>query len=404
MDYTIVGGGIAAFAALKAIRQLDPRTRVTVVSEEEHCFYYRPMTPLMVKGDRERDELLSAAAIPEFHHLHDRAVGLDPAARTLTLRQGGSLGFKRLLIATGSTPVIPEIPGVRQANIYYLRTLADATALREAGKGAKRAVVLGGGLVGIKQAVALRHLGLEVTVVEQAEQILQPRLDREGAEIVAARLQATGIRLRTGESLAEIGPQGREVRLASGETMATDLVCIAVGVKPNLAWLAGSGLTIDRALVVDERMETSGAGIHAAGDVVQTTDLVTGRIMVSGLWANAVEMGRIAGINMAGGRMKHGGSLEIMNATEIERLPFISVGDIMAEGNGHEVFRQRHGDRYRKLVFKGDRLVGAVFLGEVTNAGVYTALIRSGRPLGASKEKAIRSTLTYADCCLRGTL
>jgi len=402
MNYTIVGGGIAAFAALKAIRQLDPHAHVTVINEEEHCFYYRPMTPLVVKGDRERDEILSDERIPEFHRLHDRAVSLDTATRSIALRQGGSHSFERLLIATGSSPVIPDIPGIHEKNIYYLRTLTDATKLREAAKKAKKAVVLGGGLVGIKQAVALNHLGIEVTVVEKEACILQPRLDREGAEIIAGKLKEKGIRLLLGESITEIGAEGRKVRLASGETIATDLVCIAVGVKPNLAWLSGSGLAIDRALVVDEKMETNVAGIYAAGDVVQSKDMVTGKTMVSGLWTNAVDMGRTAGTNMAGGKLKYAGSLEIMNATEIERVAFISVGNILAEGNGIDIVRhRRNNDVYRKLIFKDDILTGAVFLGDVTNAGIYTALIKSGMPLGHLKEKAIQSTLNYADCCMR---
>jgi len=135
---------------------------------------------------------------------------------------------------------------------------------------------------------------------------------------------------RTGESIIEIGAEGHEVRRASGQAIATDLVCIAVGVKPNLAWLRGSGLAIERALVVNEKMETNVAGIYAAGDVVQTENLVTGKTIVNGLWANAVDMGRTAGINMAGGKLKYAGSLEVMNATEIERVAFISVCNILA--------------------------------------------------------------------------
>lgn len=399
MEYTIIGGGIAAYAALKAIRDLDRESRVTVVSEEQHCFYYRPMTPLVVKGDRERDEILQAGELPDFHTIHDRATGLDPAARTISLAHGAPLPFERLLIATGSSPVIPKIKGLTRDNVYLLRTLAEAEKLRVGAKAAKRAVIIGGGLVGIKKAVALHRSGLAVTVIEQQEEILLPRLDREGARMVAEKLRKEGLTILTGAGVVEIDEKGRAVTLASGTTLATDLVCVAVGVRPNLEWLAGSGLVIEQGLVVDKRMRTSSEQIYGAGDVVQTRDLVTGKTMVSALWTNAVAMGRTAGLNMAGGKMDYPGSLEVMNATEIEQLAMISVGEIDPVGEGYEVATRRRPDSYRKLVFRNEALVGAVFLGDIENAGVYTALIKSGRPLGGLREKARRSTLNYLDVC-----
>jgi len=401
MEYTIIGGGIAAYAALKAIRDLDRESRVTVVSAEEHCFYYRPMTPLVVKGDRERDEILYAGDLPDFHTIHDRATGLDPATGIITLAHGGPLAFERLLIATGSSPVIPKIKGISKDNVYLLRTLADAEKLREGAKAAKRAVIIGGGLVGIKKAVALHRSGLAVTVIEEQEEILLPRLDREGAAMVAEKLRREGITILTGEGVVEIDEPGRAVTLASGTVLAADLVCVAVGVRPNLEWLAGSGLAIEQGLVVDRRMRTSAEHIYAAGDVVQTRDLVTGKSMVSALWTNAVAMGRTAGLNMAGGKMDYPGSLEIMNATEIEHLAMISVGDINPAGSGYEIATRRRPDSYRKLVFRNAALVGAVFLGDIENAGVYTALIKSGLPLGEIQEKARRGTLNYLDVCHR---
>jgi NAD(P)H-nitrite reductase large subunit len=400
MEYTIIGGGIAAYAALKAIRDLDRDNRVTVVSEEEHCFYYRPMTPLMLKGDRERDELLYAGELPDFHTIHDRASGLDPATRTITLAHGAPISFQRLLIATGSSPLIPKIKGLSRDNVYLLRTLGDAERLRQAAKAAKSAIIIGGGLVGIKKAVALHRSGLAVTVIEQQEEILLPRLDREGAAMVAAKLRREGITILTGEGVVEIDERGKSLTLASGGKLAADLICVAAGVRPNLEWLAGSGLAIEQALVVDKRMRTSGEGIYGAGDVVQTRDLVTGKNIVSALWTNAVAMGRTAGLNMAGGKMDYPGSLEVMNATEIEQLAMVSVGEIEPAGDGYEVAARRSGETYRKLVFRDEALVGAVFLGDIAKAGVYSALIKSGRPLGSSlREKARRGTLNYLDVC-----
>ena len=402
MDYTIVGGGIAAVSAFKAIRALDPHGAITVVSEEEHCFYYRPMTPLVVKGDRERDEILyDHAHLTGISFIHDRAVSLDTAGQEIGLASGKALPYQRLLIATGSAPKVPKIPGIEAApNVFYLRTLADAQQLNQAAGAARRAVVLGGGLVGIKKACALHHRGLTVTVVEEQPSILIPRLDPEGAAMIAERLAAEGIEIVTSDCVAAILDNGSKVRLASGRELAADMVCVAVGVTPNLAWLAGSGIATDQGILVDKRLATSSGAVYAAGDVVQTRDLITGKPLVSGLWTNAVEMGKVAGTNMAGGKASYEGGLETMNATEIEGLAMISVGDILAEIPGSEVAIRRRDGSYRKLVFDHDRLTGAVFIGEIANAGVYTALIRSGKQLGRLKETAITRPLTYADFCV----
>ena len=403
MRYAIVGGGIAAVSAVKAIREYDPAGHITVISEEEHCFYYRPMTPLLIKGDRERDELLHNMRGIDIHMVHGRAASLDPEQREITLQDGTRVEYDRLLIATGSSPRVPDIPGIREANVHYLRTLADAQGLREAAHGAKRAVILGGGFVGIKKAEALAHLGLSVTVVEQQSHILLPRLDREAAAMVAARLEARGVTFILNETVSEILPGGKGVKLASGQQLDCDFVCIAVGVQPNIGWLKGSGLAVEKALVVDANLQTSREGVYGAGDVVQIRDLVTGRPVVSGLWSNAVEMGKIAGANMAGGKIRYPGGLEVMNASEIEGIPLVSVGHVLpAEDSGYEIHRQQGALTYRKLVFKDDVLSGAIFVGNIEGSGVYTALIKASKHLGPLKEMAAQGRITFADFFMVG--
>lgn len=401
MSYTIVGGGIAAISAAKAIRAYDPQGEIIVVGEEKHSFYYRPMTPLVVKGDRERDELLHEGPAPaNIRFIHGRAVALDPVGRRVLLEKGEAIPFEKLLIATGSSPRVPDIPGIHKGNIYYLHTLADAERLRDAARVANRAVILGGGLVGIKKALALRHHGVEVFIVEQLAHILVPKIDQEGAQMVAERLETAGITIRTNETVREI--LADRVVLASGAQLQADLICIAAGVQPNIGWLADSGISIGKALCVDERMQTNLPAVFAAGDVVQMFDAVTGKTVVSGLWANAVEMGKTAGINMAGGKAKYPGGLAVMNATEIEGLALVAAGDVLAENQGATVVRRRQGGNFRKLVFQGDRLIGVVFIGDLSEAGVCTTLVRTASPLSSGlREKLNRGRVTYADFCLQ---
>lgn len=402
MNYVIAGGGIAALSAIRAIRTQDPAGAVTVVSAENPGFYYRPMTPLVVRGERESAELLQTPdALAGVRVIHGRVAALDTSRRLVGIEGEEPLPYDRLLIATGSSPRVPDIPGVAERNVHYLRTLEDALALRAAAKPGGAAVVLGGGFVGIKAATALAQRGLRVTVVEKEPQILLPRLDAAGARIVAAALEARGITLLARETIAEILPEARGVRLASGRLLACDFVCIAVGVRPNIDWLAGSGVEVDKAVVVDEGMRTTAAGVCAAGDVVQTRDPSSGKVVVSALWTNAVQMGRVAGTTLAGGKGVYPGGPEVFNASEIEGLPLISVGEVLADGGGgREVFRKRSGSMYRKLVFEGDVLTGAIFIDNVCHAGVYAALISSRRSLGGLKAKAVEGTLTYADAAM----
>lgn len=405
MNYTIIGGGIAAYSALKWLHRYDHEPQVTIISEEEHCFYYRPMTPLMVKGDKERDQILFDDHLPDFRVIHDRATALNAREGGITLENHGELDFERLLIATGSTPIVPDLPGIREQNVFFLRTLSDAESLKRAARKGDKAVILGGGLVGIKKAEALNRAGLSVTVIEQQNHILLPRIDRRGAEIISKRLQDQGIAIITGDTITSVLPGGKGVVLGSGRTLEADLVCIAAGVKPNIDWLENSGLETDMALIVDDGMQTNIEGIYGAGDVVQTRDLVTGRTIVSALWPNAVETGKIAGTNMAGGRLEYDGSLEVLNSTEIEGIPFIIVGNILPDNESYEVMiRQNHGT-YKKLVFKGDKLVGAIFLGDIAGAGIYTSLIKTGISLGHLKEKLLGGEfITYTDFLMKNSI
>lgn len=398
MHYTIVGGGIAAVSALRAIREYDAQCEITVVSEEKHCFYYRPMTPLIIKGDKERDDLMhDREGIGHINLVHGRAVSLDPEKKEVIVEDGRKTGYERLLIATGSSPRIPQIPGIRERNVHYLRTMQDALALREAAETGRKAVILGGGYVGIKKAEALVHRGIDVTVVEQEDHILLPRLDKAGAALIEEKLAAKGVHLIFHEAIASINPDGKGVKLASGKELASDFVCIAVGVRPNIEWLKDSGIETDKALVVDDRMQTSLEGVYAAGDVVQMRDVVTGKTVVSALWSNAVEMGKVAGANMAGGKIRYPGGLEILNAAEVEGIPIISVGNVLADQQGgYEIFAKQRHQSYSKLVLKNDVLAGAIFIGDIESAGIYTALIKSGKHLGSLREKAIDRTLNYA--------
>jgi NAD(P)H-nitrite reductase large subunit len=277
--------------------------------------------------------------------------------------------------------------------------LDDAHKIKAAAAGARKTVILGGGFVGIKAASALSKLGHDITIIEKLSQILYPRLDQKSADIVQKRIEEKGIQIITNDTIAEVLDRG--VKLSSGDAIEeADLVILAIGISPNTGWLEGSGLKIEQAVITDEFLKTSGEDCYAAGDVVQALDLVKNEPAVSMLWTNAVDMGKAAGTNMAGGKKRYPGLLSVLNATEIEGIPMVSAGGV-AEDNG-EVFIDNGYDGYRKLIFRDDTLIGAIFMGRLKNTGIYINLIKNQTPLGNLKDKAIKGTLTYVDFMPRG--
>ena len=402
MEYVIVGGSVAAASGLAAIRRNRPQAEVRVVADEPIPFYYRPLIPYLLDGSRTADEILfteQPMAGNGTELIHDRCVRIDPEKQVVGLQSGKELAYGRLLLAAGGTPImlLHDLAGADSRGVFTLRSLDDAIRIREYLPDCRTAAIIGGGLVGIKAAEALARVGLAVTVIEQRTQILPLRADPVAATAIAARLKERNITVLTEETVTEIMTgEGRAdgVRLASGDTAPADLVILAVGVRPNIDFLAESGIEVERGVPVDNRMRTSVPNIYAAGDLVRFTDQATGEEAVSGLWTNAVHTGRVAGCSMSGGRSEMPPLLSVMNSTEIAGLPLVSAGQLDALEGQYTVIAEGEGGNYRKLLFDDDRLIGLLFLGKVDRAGVYVNMIRNRIPLGERREAVIREVMT----------
>jgi len=389
MRHVIVGASAAGMAAAEAIRKRQPSAEIVMLSAEARPPYYRPLIPYIIYQGKPDDEILREPRLtPRDIHLRldTRAIRLDPQAHVLYCVDGQGheidppMYYDRLLIATGASPIRPPIPGLEGGGVFTLRTWQDALEIASAAQGASNAVVLGAGRIGMKSAFALRHLGLSVTVVELLERIVPQQLDAQSAAIFAETVENAGIQTTLGHTLAQVNRRNGKVISASlddGAELKADLVVIGVGVQPNLDLAASCGLRAGQGLQVDAHLCTSAPDVYAAGDVVETSDIVTGKTIVSGIWTNAVGMGRVAGDHMAGGDATYKGAFSLLNAMELGGLPVISVGDIhRSPGDGVEVYTERRGSNYRKLVFQGNRLIGLVMVGNLEGAGVYQTLIR----------------------------
>ncbi len=410
MRYVILGGSIAGISAAKAIRQDDSSGDITVISGEKAQPYYRPMIPYLISGRKSELDIL----YPEdplkgmnIASVLGTVTGLDAKNKEVRLASGERMVFDSLLIATGGAPLKPAIPGITGKGVYPLRSMTHAIQIGKAADRAKSAVVIGGGLVGIKAALALRERslslrnpGFAVTVVEMLPEILGKRIDRTGAGIVRSAVEREGVTVLTGQKIQGIVRKGAEVsgvKLLSGRIIPADLVIIAAGVKPDLGYLSRSGVKTNKGVLVDESLRTNIAGIYAAGDAAEGRELVTGAKGVSGLWINALEMGRAAGANMAGGNVKYPGFLSVMIATEIAGVPFTSVGLIEPGLGKYTMSSHKDENSYWKLVLDGDMLVGAVFVGDLSNAGIYTNLIKNHIPISRMKNRVMTRSAGYVD-------
>jgi len=399
MSYLIVGGSVAGISAAKAIRRKDPSAEIKIISEENKP-YCRPMIPLLLSGERDGSEILWPEDIEKtawVQVIHDRATLIDHESKSLKLAGGGALGYRKILIATGAKPRKLDVKGSDTKGVFTFRTIEDVIKIREMAANAKKAVVIGGGFTGIKAAEALTKKGIKTTVIEIMPHILHPRLDSVGAGIVASALAAEGIELVLNETVHEIASvngHAAGVITTSSKAFRADFVVVAVGTSPNMELAEKSGISMGKGIIVNDNLATNLPDVYSAGDAVQFRDIVTGQDSVSALWSNAAEMGRIAGSNMAGENLKYGGLLSVKNATEIAGISMISAGE--ASGTGHEVYSHTGPGYYRKLVFDRDVLIGAIFMGDLSGAGIYVNLINNHAPLEGLKSLAIENKIDYA--------
>ncbi|WP_206519418.1 FAD-dependent oxidoreductase [Mesorhizobium sp. M2C.T.Ca.TU.002.02.1.1] len=308
----IIGAGECGGRAALALRDLGYEGPVTLVGDEPHLPYERP--PLSKDAMTGEAPVIKAIASDELfaersiRHIHSvRAVAIDRTAHTAQLSDGSSLSYDKLLVATGSVPRKLPMPGLGPRCVY-LRTFNDALAIRAHLSAGNRVAVIGGGFIGLELAAAARKLGATVTVIEAQPRILTRGVPAEIAEIIHKAHEAEGVAIRTGQGIAAIADDGKEVAitLADGQTVVADLVVIGIGAVPVTALAAEAGLAIDNGIAVDEHLRTADPDIFAAGDCCSFPLAVYGgrRVRLEA-WRNAQEQGALAAKNMLGAGEAH---------------------------------------------------------------------------------------------------
>ena len=315
VKHVIVGGGLAGFNAIPAIRERDPEGRIVLFTGETERPYDRvPLSKRYLQGVLSRDGVfLRPYEFYEENQVELRTgrtvTALDVRARRLSLDDGDELGFEKLLLATGGRPRHLALPGAELAGIHYLRTLEDSDALKDAMSRAKRLIVVGGGFIGCEVAAAGVLRGIDTTVIEVGPYILNQAFDEPTGRWVMDYLIAKGMKVRCGERAAKfLGEDGRLTGLetSAGSRIPTDLAVVGVGLAPNTDLAMAAGLRVENGIVVNERLETSAPNVYAAGDVARFYSPVFDRHLRVEHYDVAVRHGKVAGANMAGAGIAFG--------------------------------------------------------------------------------------------------
>ncbi|MDI6705217.1 MAG: FAD-dependent oxidoreductase [Bacillota bacterium] len=389
MVIVIIGSSIASKSALETLLPgMKKEDRVIIVTRDRDLFYSRVLLPNYISGELEKKDLFFASRDlvddRRVSVVNEAVLAVDADNKELRLNSGNTVRYDRLIITAGASPTGVNVDGEHLPGVFYLRDLEDAEGIKDRAKRAKSCVVLGGGLVALKAATAVKKSGAQVKLIVASSRLLSAIADETVSRLIFGSLSAEGIDIRLGASIKQIGGNGQGVRyvaLEDGTVIDADMVIAGKGVKPNIDIVKGTGIAVERGIIVDAGMETTVPGVYAAGDVAQSMDYLNTRTGLFTLWPDAVQQGRIAAGSILGLEREYTGGLS-MNSFVINGMPFIIIGSIREKDiKGCEVYSNFDERRqvYRKIVIRDGKPVGAAFAGDISYAGMVYWDIRAGR-------------------------
>ena len=400
--HLILGAGPAGVIAAETIRKHAPKDTITIVGDEPEPPYSRMAIPYLLMGNvDERGTYLRKGASHyadlAINMVHARAKQVDTGARTVTLDNGQTLKFDTLLIATGSCPVRPPIPGMDCAGVHPCWTLADARAIMSLATKGARVLQMGAGFIGCIIMEALAARGVHLSVVEMGDRMVPRMMGPTAGGMIRDWCEAKGVQVFTGTRVEAISAGSPlSVRLSNGQTVAVDLVISATGVKPAIGFLEQSGVVCLMGVLTDEHLQTNVPGIYAAGDCAEAFDKVSGKTIVSAIQPNAAEQARVAALNMVAFGKGAAPLAELKGVTQINVLDTLglisaSFGDWAGVAGGeHAELTDKPGGRHLSLQFKDDVLVGCNSVGWTEHVGVMRGLVEGQVKLGEWKDALLR--------------
>lgn len=410
MKHLVLGNGPAGVVAVEALRKAAPNDEIVMAGSEDVPPYSRMAIPYLLEDNIDESGTYLRKSPGHFENmrvreLRGRAVSLEMDAKRVLFADGHFEDFDRLLIATGSHPVRPPIPGIDFPEVQTCWTLEDARAIaRLAGPGA-RVLQLGAGFIGCIIMESLAARGVQLTVVEMGDRMVPRMMTPKAGGMIKTWVEDKGIRVLTSASVERIDrQQGGDavlaVKLSTGDSIACDLVIVAAGVAPNVGFLDGTGVKVAKGVLVDDRMQTSVPDIYAAGDVAEAPDLFTGAHLVAAIQPNAADQARVAALNMAGreNRLKGVLAINVLNTLGLISSSFGQWwGAKEHEGGSGVELVDEDSYRYLSLQFRDDVLIGATSIGLTEHVGALRGLIQGQVSLGSWKDRLLASPLQFVD-------
>ncbi len=395
VKYLIIGNSAGGIGGAEAIREVDRQGALAIVSDEPYPAYSRPLISNYLAEEYPLEKMLFRP--PDFYETNNirtflvrKVQRLDINNHIIELKSDEKIAWDKLLLATGGSPVFPRIKGMGTRGVFTFTTLNDAKAIDHFlhRSGSSRAVVIGGGLIGISVTEALVKRGIEVTIVEMKDSVLSTILDKEASSREEEAITGAGIRVVTGHTVSQIiSGQGilNSVMLDDGIIIPCHLVIVAIGVRPRLEIVSGTGIKVGRGILVDDHMSTSIPDIYACGDAAEAHDFVYNEPRLSPIWPNAYIGGRTAGFNMAGVSTRYPGGTA-MNSLKYFGLDIVSAGLVDPPDDSYEIFSNTGDKTYHKVIAKDGLVVGMVFVGNIEKSGIIFNFIREKVNVDAFKE------------------
>ncbi|MGC4365135.1 NAD(P)/FAD-dependent oxidoreductase [Hydrogenophaga sp. R2] len=435
MHHVILGAGPAGIIAAETIRKHAPADTITLVGDEPEPPYSRMAIPYLLIGNIQEAGTYLRKSAAHFANLRITQVGakalkVDAAARTVALDNGQTLSFDRLLIATGSHPVRPPIPGMDLPGVHPCWTLEDARAIMKLAQPGAKVLQMGAGFIGCIIMEALKQRGVELSVVEMGDRMVPRMMGPTAGGMIKDWCETKGVKVYTGTKVEAIesaasapassggvisrlasalgmggsAPQGSgrglRVKLGNGQTVEADLVISATGVRPAIGFLKDSGITCLQGVLTDEHLQTNVPGIYAAGDCAEAFDKVSGKTIVSAIQPNAAEQARVAALNMVGQKADLKGVTQI-NVLDTLGMISTSFGNWEGvPGGEHVELTDKAAGRHLSLQFKDDVMVGCNSVGWTEHVGVMRGLVEGQVRLGEWKHRLMEDPTRLMDAYL----
>ena len=394
MNYVIIGNGVAGTTAAENIRKNDPQGEIKIFTDEAYPFYSRIRLIEYLAGEVELPKLQIRSntwydnqKIQLF--LNSKVVDIDAAKKTILTQSGERHGYDKLLLADGSHSFVPPIKGAEKKGVFTLRNIKDAQEIKSFANGKTKALLIGGGILGLEVGNSLRKTGLKVSVVEFAPRLLPRQTDPVCAVMLQSRLEQMGLTFYLGVASKEIigENQVQGLLLEDGRQIETDLIIISAGVRPNLELAQKLNLKIGKGIPVSDHLETEIPNIYAAGDAIEHKG------MLYGIWPASEKQGEVAGMNMAGNAVAYTGTT-FSNLLKVAGIDLLAAGDIDPDGKLEAIVDQNpEAGTYRKLVIKENFIVGCLLFGTLEGRKNILKAMEEKRNIASVKERLARFDL-----------